>query len=266
VVLAAVVLATVIFTVVVLTPRRQQSMDLVSRGRKLVLQYVDGSPCDDKSRKDDDDHDHDKKDTKAKKSTLSRRFDSDKSASHELATQSYSDLNDDPETEAADYEPADRYSDSRGPASTSSGTYASALKSAAPKGARRKSTTISFHCDRDPSLKQAAVSFVGTPDSCAYFFEVRSQHAYARAEPDKPGSVGPGGVFTLILSIAAIVYVLGGVFYNRTVTHARGWRQLPNYSLWAGIWNAISVSFPCLSPLPLPAKQPPSPAQSRYPV
>jgi cation-dependent mannose-6-phosphate receptor len=217
----------------------QQSMDLVSRGRKLVLQYVNGSPCDKEKSHDSDKKDDDDDDDKDQDSRLRKRTVSDKSSSHELASHSYSDLNDEPETEATDYEPMDRHSESN-PASKSSASYASSLKSSKSKSSRRKSSVISFHCDRDPSLKQAAVSFVGTPDNCAYFFEVRSQHACARAEPDKPGSVGPGGVFTLILSIAAIVYVLGGVFYNRTVAHARGWRQLPNYSLWAGIWNAFS--------------------------
>ncbi|KAJ6446774.1 mannose-6-phosphate receptor, binding protein [Purpureocillium lavendulum] len=105
---------------------------------------------------------------------------------------------------------------------------------------RRKSATISFHCDLNPGNAQAAISFVNTPDECAYFFEARSVHACAHAEPHKPGSVGPGSVFGIILLVAVLVYALGGVFYNRTVTHARGWRQLPNYSLWSGIWNFIS--------------------------
>lgn len=107
---------------------------------------------------------------------------------------------------------------------------------------RRKSATMSFLCDRDPGNTQTSISFVGTdPDECAYFFEARSAHACAHAEPHKPGSVGPGSVFGIILLIAVLVYVLGGVFYNRAVTNARGWRQLPNYSLWAGIWSFFSV-------------------------
>lgn len=114
---------------------------------------------------------------------------------------------------------------------------------------RRKSTTISFLCDRDPGTTQAAIAFVGTdPDECAYFFEARSIHACAQAEPHKPGSVGPGSIFGLILLITLMVYVLGGVFYNRTVTHARGWRQLPNFSLWAGIWSFICVRSSRLKP------------------
>ena len=220
-----------------LTMSRQQSMELVSRGRKLVLSYMDGSPC------DSDEPSNNSSNPQRRHADSSS---TDMSNSHKLATQSYSDLNDEPETEAADHEPID-WDSASSPAAKSSASYAATLKAAAAAStsARRKSTLISFHCDRDPSLKQAAVSFVGTtPDRCGFFFEVRSQHACARAEPDKPGSVGPGGVFALILSIAVMVYLLGGVFYNRTVAHARGWRQLPNYSLWAGMWNAFIVSFP----------------------
>lgn len=154
-----------------------ESMNLQSRGRKLVLQYTGGSPC------------------------------------GEDAAQS---------TKAAKRDPQTNYDYNEMSFDTK----------------RRKSTTISFLCDRDPGTSQASVGFVGTdPDECAYFFEVRSNHACAHAEPHKPGSVGPGSIFGLILVIAVLVYLLGGIFYNRTVAHARGWRQLPNYSLWAGIWS-----------------------------
>jgi len=106
---------------------------------------------------------------------------------------------------------------------------------------RRKSATISFLCDHDPDTPTTASFVSADPDQCAYFFEVRSQHACATAEPHKPGSVGPGSVFVIIFFIAVLVYIFGGIFYQRTVAHARGWRQLPNYSLWAGIWTFFSV-------------------------
>lgn len=108
---------------------------------------------------------------------------------------------------------------------------------------RRKSTTISFLCDRDPGAPPAAASFVGTtPDECAYFFEVRSQAACGGAEPVEQ-LVGPGGVFGIIVLITVMVYFIGGCVYQRAVLHARGWRQLPNYSMWAGIGNFFKVSF-----------------------
>ncbi|KOS18997.1 putative mannose 6-phosphate receptor-like protein [Escovopsis weberi] len=173
------------------------SMDLRSRGRKLVLQYTGGSPC-------------------GESKSSNRR--SDQAQARQ---------------DAADH--AKRAPSPREDKKAAAASTADAAK------ARRKSATISFLCDRDPG-SSTAISFVGTdPDECAYFFEARSAHACGHAEPHKPGSVGPGSVFGLILAIAVLVYVLGGVFYNRTVAHARGWRQLPNYSLWAGIWSFFFV-------------------------
>ncbi|CAM1505204.1 Fc.00g108410.m01.CDS01 [Cosmosporella sp. VM-42] len=167
-----------------------ESVNLQSRGRKLVLQYTGGSPCGEDAIAASH-HGNDK-----------RKY-------------IYDDEDDALVPEGYDAEKTD-------------------------PTIRRKSTTISFLCDRDPGSTQASISFVGTdPDECAYFFEARSIHACAHAEPHKPGSVGPGSVFGLILVITVLVYILGGIFYNRTVAHARGWRQLPNYSLWAGIWSFI---------------------------
>ncbi|KAK1756290.1 mannose-6-phosphate receptor binding domain-containing protein [Echria macrotheca] len=175
-----------------------QSGVLTPRGRKLVLQYKGGSPCGaDKTR--------DKRG--AVRSGAYRHYD-DEDEEYSSTTRKESEQKPEKDKDEKD-----------------------------AKTTRRKSATISFLCDRDPDV-QTAASFVGTdPDECAYFFEVRSQHACAGAEPHKPGSVGPGSVFAIIFFITVVVYVAGGVFYQRTVAHARGWRQLPNYSLWAGIWN-----------------------------
>ena len=60
-------------------------------------------------------------------------------------------------------------------------------------------------------------------------------------------SLGPGGVFALIALIAAAVYLLGGIAYQRTVMHQRGWRQLPNYTLWAGIFGFLKDVFVILT-------------------
>lgn len=112
---------------------------------------------------------------------------------------------------------------------------------------RRKSTTISFHCDKDAQATAPVISFVGTdPDECAYFFEIRSLAACGGAEPVQQG-VGPGGVFGIIVFITVAVYFIGGVMYQRSVAHARGWRQLPNYSMWAGIGSFFKVSQEDLS-------------------
>jgi cation-dependent mannose-6-phosphate receptor len=89
----------------------------------------------------------------------------------------------------------------------------------------------------------ASISFAGTdPDECAYFFEVRSAAACGGVEPVQQ-TLGPGGVFGVIALIAVVVYFIGGIMYQRSVAHARGWRQLPNYSLWAGIGSFFQVSL-----------------------
>ena len=178
-----------------LTQLRTASQLLRTRGKKLVLQYSNGSPCGASSR---------------------RR------SVHPGAAYKYSDYDDDDE------------------ANLPISHTPSSSDETAP---RRKSATISFLCDHDPTASHAVVHFVGTdPDECAYFFEARSLHACLSAEPHQPGSVGPGGVFALIFGIALVVYFAGGVFYQRTVEHARGWRQLPNHTLWHGIWESIKVS------------------------
>ncbi|KAK4123105.1 mannose 6-phosphate receptor domain-containing protein [Parathielavia appendiculata] len=196
-----------------------QSGTLVPRGRKLVLQYTGGSPCgaSDKSR--------------------------DKRAGvHEGARYKYNDFDDDGEDEGDYYAPRRTSKDDE---DDKGGKKDKDRQKDEP--VRRKSATISFLCDHDPDTP-TAFSFVGTdPDECAYFFEVRSQHACAGAEPHKPGSVGPGSVFAIIFFITVLVYVVGGVFYQRTVAHARGWRQLPNYSLWSGIWSFVKDLFVILT-------------------
>jgi cation-dependent mannose-6-phosphate receptor len=107
---------------------------------------------------------------------------------------------------------------------------------------RRKSAIISFRCNNDPGASAARLSFIDVDeDECTYVFSIMSQHACAKTEPHKKGSVGPGGLFLIIALVALAVYLGGGLFYQRTVMHARGWRQLPNYSLWAGIWSFIQV-------------------------
>lgn len=189
----------------------QESGVLTPRGRKLVLTYEGGSPCGTEEDKD-------------KRGSASV---------HEGAAYKYHEYDDEEDDEEDDKEDEKK--------KEKEDKDKSKDKDKVP--VRRKSATFSFLCDRDADTPTAA-SFVGSdPDQCAYFFEVRSQHACAGAEPHKPGSVGPGGVFAIIFFITVLVYIIGGVFYQRTVAHARGWRQLPNYSMWAGIWSFIRDIF-----------------------
>ncbi|KAM0803382.1 mannose-6-phosphate receptor binding domain-containing protein, partial [Usnea florida] len=112
---------------------------------------------------------------------------------------------------------------------------------------RRKSTLISFSCDHDSLAPKVHLSFIGSdPDECTFFFEARSLAACGGVS-EAQQSLGPGGVFGVIALIAAAVYVLGGIAYQRTVMHQRGWRQLPNYTLWAGIFAFVSDIFVILT-------------------
>ncbi|KAI9804860.1 MAG: hypothetical protein M1825_001229 [Sarcosagium campestre] len=169
----------------------QQSSEPIFRGRKLVLQYTDGSPCPSSSKN-------------------RRRFSSD-----------------DSDEDGDDNDGNDEDKDGEG------------SKDKSPSVERRKSSIFSFLCDKDALTMKAAVAFVGaSPDECAYSFEIRSQAACAGVN-DAEQTIGPGGLFGTIAVIAVLVYLVGGCVYQRTVMHARGWRQIPNYSMWAGIASFI---------------------------
>jgi len=159
----------------------KQSSSPVFRGRKLVLNYTDGSPCNINTPKEAlklRDYDDDDEDVPAKKPYV-----------------------------------------------------------------QRKSTLISFLCDRDPLSPKASVAFVGaSPDECTYFFEVRSSAACGGVSAATQ-TLGPAAVFGVIAAIAVAVYIVGGCAYQRTVMHQRGWRQLPNYGIWAGTGNFIKDMF-----------------------
>ncbi|KAJ9295167.1 hypothetical protein DTO271G3_6337 [Paecilomyces variotii] len=161
----------------------QQASEPIFRGRKLILNYTDGSPC-----------------------------------------------------------PSSSAFDSRNILDGDKGPDYNNLKSY-DKDVRRKSTIMSFLCDREPMAPRAAVSFVGTMDHCTYFFEVRSPAACGGVAYAPNGGLGPAGVFGVIVLIAIAAYLVGGCAYQRTVMHQRGWRQCPNYSLWAGMFGFISVSI-----------------------
>lgn len=176
---------------------------LVMRGRKLVLNYTDGSPCD-TARKSA----HSVEDLKMKERAI------------------IGDDDDDDDDKKKD----DDKKETKKPSSST----------------RRKSTVISMLCEKDPTAPQFALSFIGSPDECSYFFEARSHAACATANTSSGGSLNPGGVFGVIVLIAVMVYFVGGCVYNRAVLNQRGWQQVPNYHLWASIWGFFRVSRPLL--------------------
>ncbi|KAI0802368.1 mannose-6-phosphate receptor binding domain-containing protein [Xylaria sp. FL0064] len=201
-----------------------QSASPITRGKELVLQYTGGSHCGT---------------GKSRSRSISSR-----GAVHSGAA--YRDYEDDDEDESSPSTPDGSDEDTGKDDEDDDDKKDKGSKDEDDNGdqVRRKSTTIFFTCDRDALAGNAQVSFIAVdPDECNYVFKVKSAHACATAEPHKPGSVGPGSVFAIILVVAVGVYLLGGIFYNRTVGNARGWKQLPNYSMWASVWSFICDMF-----------------------
>ncbi|PWW73541.1 mannose 6-phosphate receptor domain-containing protein [Tuber magnatum] len=160
------------------------------RGRKLVLEYVGGSPC---PAPDDADEEEEEEREKGKASKTKKK-----------------------------------------------------------ESGYRKSTIMSHLCDHDAI--RPVISFVGEVNECGYFFEVRSSAACPTVGTQ---ALGPVSVFGIIGLVAALVYLVGGCVYQRTVMHARGWRQIPNYAVWAGlvggVWALIeSIWNRCADRLHLP--------------
>lgn len=180
----------------------QTSHSPIIRGRKLVLNYTDGSPCPEYGRK-------------------ARR--SDDLRTTEIIGDDDDDEGDDKEGDDDDDDDDDRYK-----------------KSPAFSSWRKKTTIISMLCDKDPLNPLLTLSFIASPDECSYFFEARTSAACAGIETAKQ-TLSPSGVFGVIALIAIMVYVVGGCVYSRVVLQQRGWKQLPNYSLWAGIFGFFRV-------------------------
>jgi cation-dependent mannose-6-phosphate receptor len=174
------------------------------RGRKLVLNYTDGSPCEPSTKR-----------SYSKRGIDGRAI-----------------LDDDDDE------------DTKKPSKGKEGDGEDTKKPSRPStGGRRKNTIISMLCDQDPLAPQLQLSFIGSPDECTYIFEGRSPAACA-STAKKPESVGPASVFGIVALIAVLVYLVGGCVYSRVVLQQRGWRQLPNYDLWAGMFAFFHVSPP----------------------
>lgn len=188
----------------------KENHEPVLRGRKLVLNYTGGSPCgaDAKRRRRS-------VDLLGEREIIDDDDDEDKKKKGK---------GDDKDDDKKKHDDDDK---SKSPASP----------------LRRKSTIISMLCDRDPMSPLLTLNFVGADtDECTYFFEARSSAACGGIEVAKQ-TLSPGGVFGVIAIITFGVYIVGGCVYSRMVLQQRGWRQLPNYALWAGIGGFLKVPF-----------------------
>ncbi|BFZ58659.1 Cation-independent mannose-6-phosphate receptor CI-MPR [Savitreella phatthalungensis] len=95
------------------------------------------------------------------------------------------------------------------------------------KTSYRKSSLIMFTCDAS-MIGTASVSFIGSLEDCAYFFEYRTSRACATTK-DIESAISPGYVFLIILLVALGVYFVGGCMYSRAVLNQRGWKQVPHH-------------------------------------
>ena len=189
----------------------RENHEPVLRGRKLVLNYTGGSPCGPKSK------------SRRSMDLLSEReiIDDDDEDKKKKGGKDSDDKDDEDKKKPSDDD----------------------SKSKHPSSVRRKSTIISMLCDRDPMSSLLTLNFVGADtDECTYFFEARSSAACGGIEVAKQ-TLSPGGVFGVIAIITFAVYIVGGCVYSRMVLQQRGWRQLPNYALWAGIGGFLKVPF-----------------------
>ena len=75
----------------------------------------------------------------------------------------------------------------------------------------RKSTILSFTCDREMKQK-ATVSFIGSSNDCSYFFEVRSNYACPTAA--KEDNLIVVWIFLFIVLCAIVVYFSGEFLYR----------------------------------------------------
>ncbi|KAL7665070.1 MRH domain-containing protein [[Candida] zeylanoides] len=93
----------------------------------------------------------------------------------------------------------------------SGGSYCQGIVNATTNKNLRKSTVLSFTCDREMSAK-ASISYIGSLHDCSYFFEVRSHHACPTAA--KANNLAVIWIFLFILLAALAVYCSGGLFYH----------------------------------------------------
>lgn len=111
------------------------------------------------------------------------------------------------------------------------------------KTSYKKSSLILFTCD--PSMVgTASVNFISELNECSYFFEYKTSRACATTR-DVESAISPGVVFLIILLVAFSVYIIGGCMYSRTVLRQSGWRQLPNYQLWQGLFGKETLHDYC---------------------
>lgn len=92
------------------------------------------------------------------------------------------------------------------------GSYCDNLVDSTTGQKLKKSTILTFTCDREMSAK-AHILYIGSVNNCNYVFEVRSHHACPTAA--KADNLAAVWIFLLILVAALAVYFSGGLLYKQ---------------------------------------------------
>lgn len=92
------------------------------------------------------------------------------------------------------------------------GSYCDNLVDSVSGKRLRKSTILTFTCDREMMAK-AQVLYIGSVNNCNYIFEVRSHHACPTAA--KESNLAAVWIFLLIVLAAIGVYFSGGLLYRQ---------------------------------------------------
>ncbi|KAK3918750.1 Cation-dependent mannose-6-phosphate receptor [Frankliniella fusca] len=71
-------------------------------------------------------------------------------------------------------------------------------------------------------------------NSCFFFLEIHSQLVCI-----KPENIGGGTIFSILLLLLILGYIVGGTLYRRYILGAKGLEQIPNYTFWKTMKSKI---------------------------
>ncbi|KAK6198830.1 uncharacterized protein RJT21DRAFT_122466 [Scheffersomyces amazonensis] len=89
------------------------------------------------------------------------------------------------------------------------GAYCNKLMDTETGERLRKSTILTFTCDREMMAK-ASISYVGSSNDCSYYFEIRSHHACPTVS--KANNLAAAWIFVFIVFAAFLVFYFSGGF------------------------------------------------------
>ncbi|KAE8742960.1 hypothetical protein FOCC_FOCC011454 [Frankliniella occidentalis] len=71
-------------------------------------------------------------------------------------------------------------------------------------------------------------------NNCFFMLEIHSQLVC-----NKPEKIGGGTIFSILLLLLILGYIVGGTLYQRLVLGAKGLEQIPNYTFWRTVCENI---------------------------